>query len=331
MPEFAGSATGQGAASRAHSQPAPASDLNVSPREGSPSASTSGRAAHTVDVVVVTYNSVQHIERCIAALRGVPGLRFIVVDNDSQDETVPVLSGLGVEPIRCEENLGFARGSNIGWRLGYADFVLFLNPDAVLQPTALAVMLETLASAPDIGIVGPRFVYADGSLAFYQRRFPTLARAVGEATGIDRLLSDRRWSGEIVRDRAAYARPMDVDWIPGACLLIRRASLESLAGFDETFFMYCEDIDICRRVVDAGQRVRYEPAAVCVHVGSGSAPRVSLLPTLVRSRMLYAHKHSSPLVAAATGFVLRAGALARAGVGERERRGAQLRAALTRL
>src|SRR3712207_2645322 len=95
------------------------------------------------------------------------------------------------------------------------------------------------------------------------------------------------------REREVYDAPCYPDWVSGACVLVRRSALERLGGFDEGFFMYCEDRDLCKRLHDLGLPVRYEPDAVAVHEGGASAPRASLLPVLAASRIRYAHKHWS--------------------------------------
>jgi GT2 family glycosyltransferase len=248
-----------------------------------------------VDAVVVSYNSREELRACVAPLSGAEGVDLVVVDNASTDGSLEALLGLPVTAVQLCRNGGFAHGCNAGWRLGQAPFVLFLNPDAVLRPDDLDRLAQVLEQEPEVGAVAPRIVGADGVLQWSQRRFPRLRSVYAQALFLHRLLPA---ADELVRDEEAYARPGSPDWVSGACILVRRTLLEQLDGFDEGFFMYCEDIDLCRRVRDAGYGVRFEPAAVAVHEGGASTPAGSMLPVLAASRLRYARKHRGSVAAA---------------------------------
>src|SRR3954454_15163770 len=120
----------------------------------------------SVDVVVVTYNSANHIRQCLEALLDDRGPDLVVVDNASRDGTVNIVEGLGVRCIRQSENTGFAAACNRGWKAGIAPYVLFLNPDAVLDSRSLERLTERLDKSKSVGIAAPRFEYPDGRLAF---------------------------------------------------------------------------------------------------------------------------------------------------------------------
>jgi GT2 family glycosyltransferase len=126
------------------------------------------------------------------------------------------------------------------------------------------------------------------------------------------LLPDAAWTDEIMRDPRAYETACDVDWVSGACVLVRRSVLERVDGLDEGFFLYCEDIDLCRRIWNAGYHIRYEPTATAIHSGGASAPRASLLPRLAASRLRYARKHRTPAAARLERVGIALGALAHA-------------------
>ena len=277
-----------------------------------------------VDVVIVTYNSADKIGACLASLAGDPDVRVTVVDNASTDETLQRLRLLSVDVLPQRVNGGFAVGCNVGWRSGEAPYVLFLNPDAVIEPSSVRALAEVLARDSAVGIAAPKFLYPDGRLAPYLRRFPTLASTFGRALFLHRLFPRARSFEEVVSDPAAYERPGRVEWVPGACLLVRRSLLERLGGFDERYFMYCEDKDLCKRAREVGQYVWFEPRAVCIHESGASRPRSSLLPVLAESRLRYAGRHERAAVAALhrVGLLLealtrlalsRGGAAARAG------------------
>jgi hypothetical protein len=221
----------------------------------------------------------------------------ILVDSDSEDGSVESVSDLPIRIERLPENHGFAYACNRGWELGSAPLVLFLNPDATIDTGSLQ-RLADVARDTRVGAVAPRIVEADGSLDFSMRRFPRLRTTYAQALFLHRLFPQAEWSDELVRDPAAYANTSSPEWVSGACMLLRRDLLERLGGLDEGFFLYCEDIDLCRRVRDAGFEVRFEPGAVVTHSGGASAPRAQLLPVLAASRIRYARKHRSRPVAA---------------------------------
>jgi len=253
------------------------------------------KPAPAVDAVVVSYNNESTLPACLAPLVDSGAVTAYVVDNASSDRSCAVASGLRVTLLPQDENRGFAAGCNIGWRAGSAPFVLFLNPDARLDVASLDALRDVLEQEPSVGIVGPRIVASDGSLDFSQRRFPQLRSTYAQALFVHRLLPNARWVDELVTDPAAYDQAGSPDWVSGACLLARRELLEQIEGWDEVFFMYCEDKDLCRRVRDAGYEVRFDPSARCVHVGGVSAPRPQLLPVLATSRIRYAAKHEGPV------------------------------------
>jgi N-acetylglucosaminyl-diphospho-decaprenol L-rhamnosyltransferase len=244
-----------------------------------------------VDVVVVSYNSSAHLRRCVEPLLPDSDLNVVISDNASSDGSLDVLAGLHVQILRLPRNGGFAYGCNSGWRSGSAPFVLFLNPDATIDPGSVRRLTRVLEEDSTAGAVGPRILEDDGTVALSQRRFPRLTSTYSQALFLHRVFPRAAWASELVSDEAAYERPGSPDWISGACLLVRRELLERLDGLDEGFFMYCEDKDLCRRVRDAGHDVRYEPEAAAHHEGGASAPRASLLTVLAESRVRYARKH----------------------------------------
>ena len=255
-----------------------------------------GEGNTPVDVVVVAYNSGRYLRRCVAPLAGCPWLHVVVVDNASADDSRSSIADLPLEVLAQGENLGFARACNVGWRATESPYVLFLNPDAELDTEAVGDLAAVLDEEDDVAIVGPRLVDPDGSIAHSQRRFPTLRSTFSQALFLHRVFSTSPWAEEIVRDESRYLEPCDVEWLSGACLLIRREALERIGGWDESFVLYSEDTEICRAAWSNGYRVRYEPKAVVRHQGGGSAPRSRLLALLASSRIVYARKnYTSPV------------------------------------
>jgi GT2 family glycosyltransferase len=219
------------------------------------------------------------------------GVSVFVTDNKSTDDSVAAIGDLPVKVLALSENVGFGAGCNAGWRQGSSPLVLFVNPDAVIDESSLQRLVSVLEQDDAVGLVAPRILESDGSLAFSQRRFPRLRSTYARALFLHRLLPRAAWADELVRDPAAYEAPASPEWVSGACMLVRRSVLEEVGGFDERFFLYCEDKDLCLRIREAGYEIRFEPGAVARHSGGASAPRAGLLPVLARSRVAYARKH----------------------------------------
>jgi GT2 family glycosyltransferase len=251
-----------------------------------------------VDVIVVSYNSRDELRACVEPLAGVDRISVIVVDSKSTDGCLETIADLPVETIPLDVNRGFGYGCNVGWRAGSAPHVLFLNPDGTIEPAELERLVAVFDAEPQAGLVAPRIVEPDGTLDHSLRQFPRLRTTFAQALFMHRLFPRARWTDEVIRDPAVYETAGRAEWVSGACMLFRRDVLERLGGFDDDFFLYSEDIDICRRVHDLGLEVRYEPAVTAVHEGGASAPRADLLPVLAASRVIYAGKHRS------RGFVL---------------------------
>jgi N-acetylglucosaminyl-diphospho-decaprenol L-rhamnosyltransferase len=251
----------------------------------------------TIDVIVVSYNSREHLRACVEPLASLGNVNVVVVDNASPDGSLDAVHGLPLTAIQNERNGGFAYGCNTGWRAGRAPNVLFLNPDARVDASALDALTAPFENDDRLGAVAPRIVHEDGSLDFSQRRYPRLRSTYAQALFLHRLFPHASWTDEVVRDDEQYVRQGSPDWVSGAAVMVRRSVLEELGGFDERFFMYCEDTDLCKRVWDLGREIRYQPDATVMHVGGGSAPRASLLPVLATSRIRYARKHRSAVYA----------------------------------
>ena len=244
----------------------------------------------SVDVVVVSYNSRDRLRECVEPLSQDPSIVVHVVDNASRDGSTEVVTDLPVEVIELARNVGFGGGCNAGWRAGSAPYVLFLNPDARITAEDVRCLTDVLERT-SAGAVAPRVVDGQGALDWSLRRFPEVRSIYGQALFAHRLFPNARWADEVIRDPERYDREGPCDWVSGACMLVRRSSLERLDGFDEGFFMYCEDVDLCRRLWDGREAVVFTPAAVCTHAGGASAPRWSLVQTHARSRIRYAKKH----------------------------------------
>ena len=227
----------------------------------------------SLDVVIVSFRSRELLRDCLQSLREHPpqaAMRVSVVDNDSRDGTVEMVEAEfpEVRVIGADRNLGFSVANNQVIRGGDSDYVLALNPDTRVTEGALDRLLDLMASRPDIGICGCRLELEDGTFDHAAKRsFPTIAGALGHFTGVGR----RAEQGALSQYRAPEVEAGPVDAINGAFMLMRRATLDEIGLFDEGFWMYMEDLDLCYRCWEAGKVVWYEPSVTVVHVKHGSS------------------------------------------------------------
>lgn len=262
-----------------------------------------------IDVVVVSYNSRDTLRACVEPLARLDDLSVIVVDNASADHSLETIADLPIRTVASEHNRGFGAGCNLGLAAGSAPFVLFLNPDAYISEDALRRLADVLVSEPEVGIVGPRTIAADGALVRSMRRYQRVGSVWATALFVHRVFKRAAWANEIVTSDDVYEHAAYPEWLSGGCLLAQRSVLESVRGFDEGFFLYNEDMDLCARVRAAGYKVRYEPTALARHEGGRSAPRTGLYAVLARSRMRFARQHAGSLSADFQRLGLATGAL----------------------
>lgn len=229
-------------------------------------------------VVLVTFNSRRSLPSCLASLATcLPSAKIVVVDNASTDDTVAVLHSAPnpVSVIRHDRNLGFARGVNAALTQAAGAFVLILNPDCVVYPEAVERMVASLEGDPDCALVGPRILNADGSLQGSARGDPNLITGLfGRSSLLTRLFPRSPWARRNVRAELVLETDggsVPVDWVSGACMLARRDRLLAIGGFDERYFLYWEDADLCRRLRAQGSVIRYLPSASVQHVGGESS------------------------------------------------------------
>jgi N-acetylglucosaminyl-diphospho-decaprenol L-rhamnosyltransferase len=249
-----------------------------------------------VDAVIVAYNSRDVLRACVQPLAEVPWVNVVVVDNASPDDSGAAVADLPIRIIKAPRNGGFAYGCNLGLSAGAAEFVLFLNPDAMLEPASLKTLVGALRADPLLGGVGPRTFGDDGELLLTQRRFPRLRSTYSHALGLHRFVPGASWAADTIGAAAAYEEPATPDWVSGGCMLIRRSALEEVGGLDEGFFLYSEETDLFRRLRHRGWQARFEPRATAYHKCNGSAPRDATAAIMVHSRVRYARKHHGLLV-----------------------------------
>jgi N-acetylglucosaminyl-diphospho-decaprenol L-rhamnosyltransferase len=227
-----------------------------------------------VDVVIVSYQARDLLRNCLTSLRthGTKrGARIWVVDNASNDGTVEMVRSEfpEAELIASPSNLGFSAANNLAIVRGSAPYVLALNPDTRVTPGALDHMIDLVESDRSIGIAGCRLVLEDGTFDHAARRaFPTPLGSLAHFTGIGR---HKRAPARLAQYRAPLVERGPVDAVNGAFMLIRRKALEDVGLFDDGYWMYMEDLDLCYRFAQAGWKTWYEPEATVVHVKWGTS------------------------------------------------------------
>lgn len=231
-------------------------------------------SAARVGAVVVNYHAAEHAIRCVASLRAAGVADVVVVDNDSHDGLEALLAPIdpGVRFIQSGANLGYGRAANLGSRALDNELLLVSNPDVVVEPGAVKALVDALDREPDVGVVGPRIDNTDGSLYPSARAFPSTVDAVGHAI-LGFVAPRNRFTARYRRLGADYELAHDPDWISGSFFLVRRKVFDAVGGFDESYFMYMEDVDLCWRIRNRGWRIRFEPAARVVHVQGASTDR----------------------------------------------------------
>jgi N-acetylglucosaminyl-diphospho-decaprenol L-rhamnosyltransferase len=239
-----------------------------------------------LSIIIVSYNARADLERCLASLvthKPRVDHEIVVVDNASTDGTIEALRARwsGIRLIEAGSNLGFARANNLGIRQSFGELVLLLNGDTLVTAGAIDALVAALERRPDVAAVGPRLVDARGhaELSFGRMISPLneLRQQLRARGNVERLTSIER----------------DVDWVSGACLLVRRADAEAVGLLDEQFFMYAEDVDFCAALRARGRKVLFTPAAQIVHLRGRSrktAPHATET-AYRRSQLAFYEKH----------------------------------------
>jgi N-acetylglucosaminyl-diphospho-decaprenol L-rhamnosyltransferase len=253
-----------------------------------------------VRAIVVNYQSASVLPGCVASLLADGVAQVVVVDNghrlgasDQAAETALRDAGLSVTWVPAGANVGYGQAVNLGVGACGTGDLLVCNPDIVLQPGTVACLAEVLADDPVVAIVGPQLTNPDGSVYPSGRTFPSLTDAAGHGL-VGLVRPDNRFSRRYRLLDWDRRQRRSVDWVSGACFLIRREAWDGLGGFDARYFMYMEDVDLCWRAGRQGWRVVYQPAGQVVHAQGVSADTRPY-------RMIMAHHRSMLTFAWQTG------------------------------
>ncbi|MFA5021999.1 MAG: glycosyltransferase family 2 protein [Patescibacteria group bacterium] len=244
-----------------------------------------------LSIVILNYKQKGLLKQCVKGIVAAqPQLKYelIVVDNNSLDDSLAMVDSMfasqaqveGIQPklplgkpleippiktIQARENNGFAAGNNLGISQADGKYIMILNPDVAIVPSALEKMFLFMENNSAVGMIGPRLINPDGSTQYSCRRFPGSLIPLYRRTAFGRLPFAKKVTDNYLMKDFDHEQNKDVDWLFAACLLIRKSALEKVGLFDERFFMYFEDLDLCRRFWQAGFKVTYFADVEMVH------------------------------------------------------------------
>jgi len=266
----------------------------------------------SLDIIIVNYNSTDYLLKCLESIYanvGKVAVSVIVIENNSQNHIDRVEAAYPqVILIRNTSNVGFAAAINQGVKISSSKYLLFLNPDTYLMPIFFRPMLDYMESHPHTGILGPKILDTDGTVQGSARAFPNALTALyGRSSPITKYFPNNLISRSNIMTLGINRKsPMEVDWVSGACMMVRRQAIEEVGEMDEHFFMYWEDADLCRRMWENDWKVIYLPGvSLYHHIGKSSDSRpLRSIYHFHRSSFLLFDKHAHALSAILKPFVL---------------------------
>lgn len=261
-----------------------------------------GRGNVGLSIIIVTWNAKKYVWKCLKSLEQ-QGKDFsteiILVDNASSDGAPELVREWfsHVRLIQNRRNFGFAKANNIGIKLSRGEYICLVNSDVNVPAGCLAKMLTYMERNPTIGILGPRMLGPDGKIQRSYMRFPTIWNCFCRALTLDSIFKGSRLFGGFLMTDFSSDRIADVEVLNGWFWVVRRKALDEVGLLDETFFMYGEDIDWCKRFHEGGWRTVYYPEAEAIHHGGASSSRAPVWSyvEMQRANLLYWKKHHGRL------------------------------------
>jgi GT2 family glycosyltransferase len=251
-----------------------------------------------LSIVIVNWNTRDLLARCLQAVNDTTrdlDFETIVVDNASSDDSVAMVEELypQVRVVANSENVGFGRANNqaVSWARGR--YLLLLNPDAFVHEGTVERLVGFMDAHPDAGAAGCRLFYEDGTLQRSCAAFPTVATELWAALWLDKLFPAHPVFGKYLMTYWDMGDVREVDSLLGACLILRREAIDKTGLFDEQFFMYSEEVDLCMRLKRAGWKIYFVADAEATHTWGGSARKIQAesFLRLFKSRVLFFRKH----------------------------------------
>lgn len=236
-----------------------------------------------LSVIIVNYNVKYFIEVCLhAVLRAAKGIaaEVIVVDNNSKDDSCAMIRAKYPEVVLIEnkENAGFGKANNQGVAIAKGEYILFVNPDTVMPEDFLTEMITYMDAHPEAGSIGPKLIDGKGQYApDGKKSFPSLSVAIFKTTGINKIFSKSTYFNKYYAVHVGRDEVAAVDILSGCCMMVRHSLLPQIGGaFDEAYFMYCEDFDLCYRIQKAGYKNIYFPKTTLIHYKGESTRKATI-------------------------------------------------------
>jgi GT2 family glycosyltransferase len=254
-----------------------------------------------VTVSIVNWNTREELRKCLRNVLNQQGVsvEVIVVDNASKDGSAEMVRAEFADKVLLicnSQNCGFGAAHNQAIKRALGRYIMLLNPDCTLEnPSLINDLVAFMDQNVRIGIVGPKILNPDGSLQFSARRFPNMIAAMFRHTFFSRLFPNNKFVRDYLMSDWSHDETRDVDWLSGAAMLISKKMLNEIGYLDERFFMYCEDVDLCRRAHRAGWRVLYYPMCAVTHrIGASSDQNpVEMVKEHHKSMMRYYLKYDA--------------------------------------
>ena len=270
-----------------------------------------------VSIIIVSYNVRSYLAHSIDAIlkSDHKNIEIIVVDNHSYDGTCDYLKENyqdieSVNIISNSENVGFGKAVNQASKIATNEYIMVLNPDTIIEESTISTLVDYLDKKNHVGMVGPKILNADGTLQLAcKRSFPTIKVALPKLLGLDRIFPNSRWAGKYNLTYLDPEKVHKVDAISGSCMLIKSKIFKAINGFDENFFMFGEDLDLCKRVWEENYEIHYLPKTKIIHYKGQSVKTATYdsREAFYKSMKIYIKKHYSSTLGVFTRFFISAG------------------------
>lgn len=224
-----------------------------------------------LSIIIVTWNSANELQKCInSVINALTGLNaeLIIIDNNSSDNSFELTSKLSfpfLQTLRNKENLGYTKAVNQGISMSSGEFLLLLNPDTVLEPESIKIMLDFLESNPEFGACAPLMKNPDGSLQYSVRNFPTYWRMFCEFSLLAYIFPKTKIFGSWKAKYLDYSKEQDIEQPMAAAVMLNKELSSNIGNMDSRFRMFFNDVDLCKKIYDAGLKIRLLPNAVVTH------------------------------------------------------------------
>lgn len=252
-----------------------------------------------VDIVIVNWNSGEYLKKCIHSILSSNNKDFInrviVIDNNSTDTSLKIITASDkIDLIINETNIGFSRACNQGFKQCTAEFILLLNPDAMLLDNTIKDSIDCMQQDKSIDILGCRLLGDNGKISASCSRFPSPTRIFFDASGLSKILP-RYFKPATIMTDWNHLESKFVNQVMGAFMFMKTSIFEKVGYFDERFFVYYEEVDFSKRISIAGGHIFYNTSITAIHSGEGTTQSVKgfRLFLSLRSRLQYAKKHFS--------------------------------------